>query len=160
MPGFSGLDAFEVLRRRGLDVPFILISGTVGEEAAVRAMKAGINDYLMKGSLGRLVPAIERELADAQSRRARREAEGALRESEGRYRALIETAPDAILLLDAAARVLVCNAPASRLLGSDSAPGALGTSFLDAAPPEERAALVERLRTASTGAVERFESVL
>ncbi|MCM2278636.1 MAG: hybrid sensor histidine kinase/response regulator [Oligoflexia bacterium] len=75
MPGFNGLEALEILKESGLDVPFILISGTIGEETAVQAMKAGASDYLMKDNLMRLVPAIERELREAFMRRSKRRAE-------------------------------------------------------------------------------------
>jgi two-component system, cell cycle sensor histidine kinase and response regulator CckA len=82
MPDFSAPDAFKVLKERDLDIPFIIVSGTVGEETAVAAMKLGIHDYLMKGKLSRLVPAIERELRDAEQRRAGRRAENERRQSE------------------------------------------------------------------------------
>ena len=68
MPQFSGLAALELVRGMGIDVPFILVSGTVGEEIAVQAMKAGANDYLFKGNLKRLGPAVERELREAKGR--------------------------------------------------------------------------------------------
>src|SRR5512147_1445330 len=61
LPGFSGLDALSVLKESGKDIPFILISGAIGEEIAVNAMKAGANDYIMKNNLSRLVPVMERE---------------------------------------------------------------------------------------------------
>jgi DNA-binding NtrC family response regulator len=82
MPDFSAPDAFKVLKERDLDIPFIIVSGTVGEETAVAAMKLGIHDYLMKGKLSRLVPAIERELRDAEQRRAGLRAEKERRQSE------------------------------------------------------------------------------
>ena len=82
MPGFSALEALAVLRERDMDVPFIMISGTVGEETAVAAMKAGAADYLTKGNLARLIPAVERELREAGSRRERRQAEEALKQSQ------------------------------------------------------------------------------
>jgi len=72
MPLFSGLDALALLRRTSLDIPFIIVSGTVGEEAAVSAMRSGANDYVFKGSLGRLCPAIDRELREATIRAERR----------------------------------------------------------------------------------------
>ena len=72
MPQFSGLDALAFLRKTSLDVPFIIVSGTVGEEAAVSAMRSGAHDYVFKGSLGRLCPAIDRELRDAAVRAERR----------------------------------------------------------------------------------------
>ena len=86
MPHFDALLALEVLNESALDIPLIIISGTVGEEVAVEAMRAGAQDYLMKDSLVRLVPAIERELIDAENRRQRKNAEAKLRASESRLR--------------------------------------------------------------------------
>ena len=65
LPHFSAPEALELIRRSGLDLPFIVISGTVGEETAVETMKLGAHDYLLKDSLVRLVPAVERELHEA-----------------------------------------------------------------------------------------------
>lgn len=79
LPQFSGPMALELLKESGIDIPFIIISGTVAEEVAVIAMKAGAHDYLLKGNLKRLLPAVERELRDAQQRAARRQADEALR---------------------------------------------------------------------------------
>ena len=82
LPAFSAPEALKLLQNRGLDIPFIIVSGTIGEEIAVAAMKAGAHDYIIKGSLTRLLPAVERELREAEQRRLRRSAEQALRESE------------------------------------------------------------------------------
>src|SRR5258706_3869532 len=90
MPGFSGLDALRMVQEHGVDVPFILVSGQIGEDMAVAAMKARAHDYLMKDKLARLVPAVERELREAEARRARKRADLALRESEERFRQLGE----------------------------------------------------------------------
>ncbi len=90
LPGFSALEAFRILQESGQDIPFIIVSGTPGEDYAVQAMKAGVTDYLMKDDLSRLVPAIERELIDTQNRQARRMAEEKLRESEEDFRGLVE----------------------------------------------------------------------
>jgi signal transduction histidine kinase len=72
MPNFSGLSALALLRKTALDIPFIIVSGTVGEEVAVSAMRSGADDYVFKGSLGRLCPAIDRELREAAIRAERR----------------------------------------------------------------------------------------
>src|SRR5438445_1650270 len=80
MPAFSGPAALALLRARDLDTPFIFVSGTIGEDVAVEAMKAGAQDFLTKGNLRRLIPAIERELRDAEVRRERRRAQTALLE--------------------------------------------------------------------------------
>jgi len=90
MPNFRGTDALKVVRSRGLDVPFIFVSGTISEEIAVDAMKAGAHDYIMKGNLKRLVPAVRRELAEAEVRRKREQAENQLRLRDARIRALYE----------------------------------------------------------------------
>jgi diguanylate cyclase (GGDEF)-like protein len=75
MPRFSGSAALHMIRERDPDMPFIFVSGTIGEDAAVAAMKIGAHDYIMKGSLKRLLPAVERELRDATMRRERHRAE-------------------------------------------------------------------------------------
>src|SRR5918993_3284278 len=76
MPAFNSSAALELLRRKGfVDLPFIIVSGQIGEDAAVAAMKAGAHDYLMKENLARLNSAIERELREAEVRRERRQAE-------------------------------------------------------------------------------------
>jgi signal transduction histidine kinase len=79
MPRFSAPEALELLKRHKLEVPFIIVSGYIEEETAVAAMKAGAHDYIMKDRLARLVPAVERELRDAEVRRARAKSEEALR---------------------------------------------------------------------------------
>src|SRR5688500_3628033 len=75
MPHFSGLAALAVLKESGRDIPLILVSGTIGEDLAVEAMKAGAHDYVMKGNLQRLTSAIERELRDVEVRKAHKRAE-------------------------------------------------------------------------------------
>lgn len=81
MPQFTGLTALELLRASGFDVPFILVSGTIGEDLAVAAMKAGASDYLMKDRLGRLGAAVGHALEQCRLRRERRRAEELVREN-------------------------------------------------------------------------------
>jgi DNA-binding NtrC family response regulator len=75
MPVFNGLAAFEILRQTGLDIPFIFVSGRLGEDTAVEAMRHGAADYVLKHNLTRLTPAIQRELREAEVRRQRRRQE-------------------------------------------------------------------------------------
>jgi signal transduction histidine kinase len=88
LPHFSGLEALEVLKASGLDLPFIIVSGAIGEDVAVQAMKAGAHDYLMKDKLKRLVPAIEQELREAGVRRKLKESDKDLRTTTEQLRAL------------------------------------------------------------------------
>ena len=101
LPQFNGLQALEIAKKRQLDIPFILISGTIGEEVAVNAIKEGASDYLMKGNIKRLIPTIGRELKDAERHRQQILAEKALKESELRFRTLAESAPVGIFTTDA-----------------------------------------------------------
>lgn len=82
MPHFSAINALQILRARQLDIPLIIVSGTIEPDAAVAAMKAGASDYIMKNDLVRLIPAIERELRESQSRRERRLAEDRLHQAQ------------------------------------------------------------------------------
>ncbi|MBI5713451.1 MAG: PAS domain S-box protein [Chloroflexi bacterium] len=100
LPQFNGPAALRLLQEMGLDIPFITVSGTIGEETAVDMMKAGAHDYLMKGNLARLASAIERELAQAKVRRERKQAEEALAASESELRALFASMHDAVLVID------------------------------------------------------------
>ncbi|HEX4842477.1 MAG TPA: ATP-binding protein [Limnobacter sp.] len=96
LPGFGSEEALKVVRNSGLDIPFIIVSGSIGEHVAVEAMRAGADDYLMKDKMARLVPAIERSLRAANERRSLAAAEQAQRESERRFAAIAENIPGII----------------------------------------------------------------
>ncbi len=93
LPSFNAPAALDLLKTSGIDLPFIILSGSIGEETAVAALKAGAHDFMIKNNLTRLIPAIQRELSDAETRRVRRQAEKALGEAEARNRTLIEQLP-------------------------------------------------------------------
>ncbi|HKY53025.1 MAG TPA: PAS domain S-box protein, partial [Anaerolineales bacterium] len=113
LPEFNAPGALELLKASGLDLPFIIVSGTIGEETAVAALKAGANDFLVKGQFSRLGPAIERELREAESRRERRRAEEQLR-----YQAyLLSNVNDAIIASDENYRITYWNHGAEILYG-------------------------------------------
>src|ERR687897_2588699 len=118
MPAFSSQAALELLRGKGFeDLPFIIVSGQIGEQVAVEAMKAGAQDYLMKGNLARLNTAIERELREAESRWERRRAEEGLKVSETRFRLMIEQSPLSIQIFSPDGRTLRVNRAWERLWG-------------------------------------------
>lgn len=117
MPEFNAPQALKILQDACIDVPFIIVSGGIGEDVAVAAMKAGAHDYVMKGNPARLLPAVDRELREAAVRRGRREAEAQLRESELRYRSLWETSPDAVLVCDETGRIGFANPAAEVVFG-------------------------------------------
>jgi two-component system, cell cycle sensor histidine kinase and response regulator CckA len=122
MPGFSGVEALDLVRAHHADVPFMFVSGTMGEELAVRAMKLGASDYFVKGNLKRLCPAIDRELRDADTRRERRQVEQALSESESRYKELFDANPHPMWVHDAeSGAMLAVNAAALRGYGYTAA---------------------------------------
>ena len=120
MPRFNGLQALKLTQGKGVDIPFILVSGSIGEDVAVEAMKAGAHDYLMKGKLARLLPAIARELREVRMRQERRQADETIRRlayidavtglpNRVRFRELVQEAvvagqreqrPIALLLMD------------------------------------------------------------
>ncbi|WP_426189791.1 putative bifunctional diguanylate cyclase/phosphodiesterase [Massilia sp. DWR3-1-1] len=109
MPGFSGMDALMLCRSLQGDVPFILVSGTVGEETAVAMMKAGANDYVMKHNLARLAPALQRELHDARARASLRRTELELIDSEKRFHAFMDASPFVASIKDHAGCYLYMN---------------------------------------------------
>ncbi|WP_333877395.1 EAL domain-containing protein [Methylobacter sp.] len=113
MPHLSGMRALEVVRQHDLDLPFIFVSGTIGEITAVKAMKSGAQDYVMKGNLSRLMPAVERELEEAQQRRDRRQAEQMLR----KLSRVVEQAADSVIIADLSGRIEYVNPAFERLTG-------------------------------------------
>ncbi len=109
VPGFGGLAALRLFREKGLDQPFIIVSGVVGEDTVVETMKAGAHDYLLKNNLIRLVPAIERELREAEVRRERKRAEQAVVESRNYLDKIINSVADPIFVKDRQHRWVLIN---------------------------------------------------
>jgi two-component system sensor histidine kinase/response regulator len=114
MPRFNGLAALKMLRDTGLDLPFILVSGTVGEELAVEAMKRGADDYILKSNLARLPLAVERELRDCQVRADRNRA-------EARYRSLENRVPVGLFRVSPERRIIEANPALMEMLGFSDA---------------------------------------
>lgn len=120
MPAFSGRDALHILHDKGIDLPFIVISGILIEENAVEILKAGANDYVKKGNWARLIPAVGRELREAESRRERMLAQQERTKAEEQYHTLFETAVEGIFQSTPTGRFINVNPAMARLYGFDS----------------------------------------
>lgn len=117
MPRFSGARALAMLRQRDADLPFIFVSGTIGEDNAVAGMKAGAHDYVMKDNLARLAPAVRRELHEANLRREQRDTQLKLR----KLSAVVEQAADSVFITDTAGRIEYVNPAFERMTGYSGA---------------------------------------
>jgi len=117
LPKFSGQEALEIFKARHIDIPFILVSGTVGEDIAVNMMKSGAHDYLMKTNLKRIVPAIIRELNEVEVRKQRKEAIENLRKREEQYRKLVNSMNEGLLQVDNNDKIVFVNPSLCEMLG-------------------------------------------
>lgn len=117
LPQFSGLEALEILRHRNLDIPCIITSGKITEETAVAAMRSGARDYVMKDNLKRLGPIINRELDEARNRQKKAVAEKMLQASQNNFQNMIQSAADAILIIDTEEKIRFLNPAAESIFG-------------------------------------------
>ena len=117
LPQFSAMKALQALKASGLDIPFLIVSGTIDEEHAVAALKAGANDFLVKGKFARLIPAIERELREAEVRRAHKRAEEQIKF----HARLLRHINDAVIATDTEFRITAWNRAAERIYGWSAA---------------------------------------
>lgn len=117
MPGFDGFGALEIVKQHSVDIPFIFVSGTIGEERAIDALRQGAADYVLKDNLKRLVPAMERALHDSIDRQNRRRMAIALHESEQRYRSLIDNTQDWVWEIDAVGHYVYSSPGVEQILG-------------------------------------------
>lgn len=159
LPRFSGLAALMLLQESGQDLPFIIVSGNIGEDIAVRAMKAGAHDYIIKGNLARLVPAVERELRDAEIRRERIRTEEQLTQSRQRLFDTLENMNEGFFTLDAEWRFTFINSEAAKLWGKTRVE-LLGRSLWEVAPNAKGSIFEEQYTKAIRERVPvRFEAV-
>jgi len=150
LPRFSGLAALRLFQQKGFDLPFIIVSGKIGEDIAVRAMKAGAHDYILKNNLSRLVPAINRELREAAMRRERKRAEEAVRQSEERFRALFENAPMGIVI-KRHGRIILANQAYIHMFGYEKESEIRNKPSIDHIAPEFRQEAEESIRRREMG---------
>src|SRR5437762_2381120 len=118
LPAFDGFSALAIAREKAPNVPFIFVTGSLGEETTIKALKSGAADYILKHHLTNLAPAVHRALVQAEERAKRREAEAALQRSEERFRLLVESVKDyAIYMLDPDGRILTWSAGVESIEG-------------------------------------------
>ena len=117
LPSFDGLAALKIAREKCPDVPFIFVSGALGEEMAIDLLKKGATDYVLKNRLSRLEPAVSRALHEVEERRERERAEHALKESEVRYRTIFENTGTATVIVEEDATIVLANRQFERLTG-------------------------------------------
>jgi PAS domain S-box-containing protein len=121
LPSFSGEDALEIVRKRNLSAPFILVSGTIGDEVVAQLLKEGATDFVAKLRLEKLVPAVKRALAESAVREQHQVAEVSLRESEARFRAVFDGVGTGIALEDLQGRIIDTNRALQHMLGYSAA---------------------------------------
>jgi PAS domain S-box-containing protein len=151
MPSFTGLDALNILKATGLDVPFIIVSGMIGEDTAVEVMRAGAHDYLMKDNLARLLPAVQREIEEAKIRKERRLVEEELRKSEQRFKNMFENLSDGVLVVDVKTEAVVqFNAAFCKMTGYSEGE-LLKMTLEDVHPPESLGIIRKKIQGQSLG---------
>ncbi len=149
LPTFSGLEALKIYGELKFDMPFILVSGTVGEEVAVESMRAGAHDYLLKDSLTRLVPVIERELRECRIRIESQKSEAALRDNEARFRTLVENSNELILQTTADGLITYASPNYETITGRSPAE-LIGIHVFAHVHPDDLALLKEKFGRAQT----------
>jgi PAS domain S-box-containing protein len=135
LPRFDAAAALALLQNTNLDIPFIIVSGSMEEELAVELMKAGAHDYLIKNKFARLAQVVKRELAEAQMRKERKHAVEELRESEERYRCLVEVSPDTIAVY-ANGRIVYVNPAAIKLFRAHDESELIGKPIQEVVHPD------------------------
>jgi PAS domain S-box-containing protein len=137
LPAFDGASALVIARSKVPDIPFIYVSGHIGEERAIDALHNGATDYVLKNKMGRLAPAVQRAMREIEERSARRWAQEETLKSELRFRTLIENSADGIALLDADRIITYASSAATRILGYH-AEEMLGKHIIDFVHSPER----------------------
>ncbi|MEN6623473.1 MAG: PAS domain S-box protein [Smithella sp.] len=121
LPGFDGQSALKIVQSKALDIPFIFVSGALGEELAIELMKQGATDYVLKNRLSRLPISVKRALQEINERSERRKAEDALKESEERYRTIFDNTGTAMIIIDEEGTIILANKEFEKLTGHNKA---------------------------------------
>lgn len=145
LSAFDGIDALRIASARAPQLPFILVSGTIGEEAAIEMMRGGATDYVLKDRLSRLAPAVRRALEEAKERRARKQSEQALRASEEHYRLLFLNNPHPMWIFDRTTLGMLAVNQATIELYGYTVEEFLRMTLKDIRPAEDVAALLEEV---------------
>jgi signal transduction histidine kinase len=119
LPGFNAFSALEIVKESGLDIPFIIVSGYVSEDDAIKAMKLGAADFIMKDNLTKLPVIIDRELIEANTRKTKRDAEKSLHQSQASLQAIIDNSPAMFFLLDEKGELKLCNKSFQQVFGKE-----------------------------------------
>ncbi len=145
MPQFGALEALAIIRERALDIPIVVVSGTIGEETAVAALRGGAGDFVLKDRLARLNPAVERGLREARSRRT-------LRTTEERYRRIVETTSEGVWIVDTNGDTDFMNARMATMLGV-GAEDTIGKPAIDFVHLDSRSTWVSHCERRERGVV-------
>jgi len=154
MPGFDGIEVFRIVNEYDENLPVIMVSGTIGEDVAVEAMKKGVHDYLMKNNLLRLGQAILREIRDAENRRQYKKARAALVQSEEKFRLLVENAPVGVSIASLDGRFQNVNRAYCDISGY-SKNELLNMSFIDITVEEFKAETLKMIDKLIDGKIEK-----
>ncbi len=158
MPKFDVLSALSIYHASAMDVPFIVISGAIGEEKAVEMIKAGAHDYLLKDNMTRFGSVVKRELREAFLRQQLAYANTTLALSEERYRTMIKASPDGILIIDLLGMITEVSAAGLILFGTKTAGDLVGLNFSGLVPNDEKSNLLEIFeKTMKDGLVQNIE---
>lgn len=145
LPAFDGFTALSVVQKRSPDTPFIFVTGSLGEEMAIKALKSGATDFVLKHHLTTLPPAVHRALHQAQSRVQQRRAEEALQSSEERYRSLVEISPDA-LFVQSEGRIVFVNSAGLKLFDAGNPEQILERPAVEFFHPADRDTVERRIK--------------
>src|SRR5215203_558702 len=145
LPAFDGFSALAIAREKAPEVPFIFVTGSLGEEMAINALKSGATDFVLKHRLTTLAPAVHRALRQAEFRVQRKQAEEALLSSEERYRSLVELSPDA-LFVQSDEKIIFINSAGVKLFGAADPSELIGKEVRELVHPDDWQTVQQRMR--------------